>query len=276
MSGYAVRAGEPARWTGNVLSVARQGWRGMLIPLLAGSVLPALAVTACMLSLTALAEGQVTGNGVAELGNTVLLVILLPLTACSCLWITGSWAKAARAADSTASTAAGAKPRAPSLRGLRVAYLGGLAFLLVTAASVPYVITSTGAAFYLGNIPVAGFVWAFAGPIGLLSPIALLTPHPAPVAQPAAGHASVPAWKLAGVAVIAIAYSLALGYLMYALADLLQADGFAVLSAVLGNLLSIPALMLVISAAITNRHPAAAPPTRPPYAPQSGQKLTFP
>jgi hypothetical protein len=52
--------------------------------------------------------------------------------------------------------------------------------------------------------------------IGLLSPIALLTPRPAPAVQRVAGHGGVPAWKLAGVAVIAIGYSLALGFLMHA------------------------------------------------------------
>jgi hypothetical protein len=261
VSGDAIRPGNSVRQTGGVLRVARRGWRGMLIPLLTGSVLPALPVTTCMLSLTALAEGQVTGNGVEVLGNAFVLVILVPLTACSCLWITRSWVKAARAAGpreplTQAAAAAESRPGVASLRWLRFAYLCGVMFLLVSAALVPYVITSNGAVFDLGNIPVPGFAWAFAGPIGLLSPIALLTPRPASAVPPASGHAGVPAWKLVSVAVMAIAYSLVLGCLMYALADLLQADGFAVLSAVLGNILSIPALVLVISASLANSAPA--------------------
>lgn len=250
---------EPDSWwklASKVANVVRAHGREMFRHLLGGTVLPALPVTACTLAVTALAEGQRTGNGVEVLGNIVVIFLLLPLVVGGGFWIAGAWTRTVQAAQH-AGKAAGTGQEVIPVRPVWLAYLGGVVVLLAAAAAVPYVISDNAAPIDLGNIPVAGFVLAFAGPLGFLSPIALLALRTAGRCFRPAGRSSrAPAW-LTAAAVLAIGYSLLVGLLMYELTGMLMADGFVALTAVLADLLTFPLPVLLISVGV------AAWPVRP-------------
>lgn len=232
-------------WTRQVIQVVQLNWRGMLWPLLRGSVVPAVLASGCVLSVTALVEGWVIGDGIEEVLNIVLLLIMLPLTAWGSAFITGSWVQALQAASKPeGKTETGDEATPGTLRG---AYLTAFACLLAIAAAVPYLITNLAAPIHLGNIPGAGFVIAFAGPLGLLAPLALLAPRAIVGRHQASSQPAVTA-RTAVIAVVAVGYGLAIGLGAYGLAVLLQADGFVALVALIANLLNLPLLIFLISA----------------------------
>jgi hypothetical protein len=234
-----------------VANIVRAHGRGMLRQLLRGTVIQALPVTAGALSVTALAEGWRIGDGVEVLGNVVVVVLLLPVVAWGGLWVSRSWVRAAEAVQPGGENGAASSTGGRAVRPVRrvwLAYLAGVLVLLLAAAAVPYVVSDNAAPIDLGNIPVAGFVLAFAGPLGLLSPIALLA------ARASAGR-SLPGRSLPGAvpvllsaAVAALAYSLLVGVLMYELTNALMADGLVAAVALIANLLTFPLPVVLISA----------------------------
>lgn len=204
-----------------------------------------------LLSASALVEGCRIGDGVEVLGNVLVIVLFLPFVVWGGVWIARAWTRAAEAiqpADGATSDAPGHDGR----RDRRVwqAYLAGVLLLLVVAAAVPYVISDNAAPIDLGNIPVAGFVVSFAGPLGFLSPIALLAARRVGNGFRApCGSSGAPAWLVAAV-VLATGYSFLVGFLSVELTDLATADGFVALIAVLAELLTFPLPMLLISAGV--------------------------
>jgi hypothetical protein len=207
--------------------------------LLRGTVIPALAVTAGALSVTALAEGWRIGDGVEVLGNVVVLVVLLPSM---CIRL--------HAEDAAADSAAPGGPGRDARQVRRVwrVYLAGVLVVLVAAAAVPYLISDNASPIDLGNLPVAGFVVSFAAPLGLLSPIAVLAPRAAGSRVRAPSRPLVASARLLALSVFAVAYSLLAGFLMYELTNVLMADGFVALAAVLANLFTFPLPMVLIAA----------------------------
>jgi hypothetical protein len=231
-----------------VANVLRSRGREMLSLLLRGTVVPALPVTACMLSATALAEGWRTGDGVEVLGNVLVIVLFLPFVVWGGFRIARAWTRAAEAVQPADDATSGAPDHdgRPDRRVWR-AYLAGVLFLLVVAAAVPYVISDNAAPIDLGNIPVAGFVVSFAGPLGFLSPIALLASRTAGNRFRAiAGPSLARAWLLVAV-LVAVGYSFLVGFFMFELTDVVTADGIVAPIAVVGELLTFPLPILLIS-----------------------------
>lgn len=282
IGGQAARLGRPAGaglggWLTQATRITRQSWRGMLGPLLRGAVLPALPAAGCILAATVFAEAHVTnGNGAGWAGPVAVIafVLLIPLTVCGGYWVASSFARAARAARATGEAALTGRPgpgqpasdwpgtgqpvsvprepETPRVGRMWGAYLAGVACLMAAAAAATYLITDNMAPVDLGFVTVAGFVLMFAGPLGFLGLVTLLAPGAArgqSQPRPAAGRAG----GLAVVVTIATGYSLALGYLMYGLTDLLQATGLVIVVAILANLLTLPLLIFLLSAGLASR-----------------------
>jgi hypothetical protein len=266
IGGQAAPLGHPAGaglggWLTQATRITRQSWRGMLGPLLRGAVLPALPAAGCILAATVFAEAHVTnGNGAGWAGPVAVIafVLLIPLTVCGGYWVASSFARAARAARATGEAALTGRPgpgqpasdwpgtgqpvsvprepETPRVGRMWGAYLAGVACLMAAAAAATYLITDNMAPVDLGFVTVAGFVLMFAAR-GQSQP------------RPAAGRAG----GLAVVVTIATGYSLALGYLMYGLTDLLQATGLVIVVAILANLLTLPLLIFLLSAGLASR-----------------------
>jgi hypothetical protein len=237
------------------------GWHGtartsraMLRPLLLGAVLPSLPVTGCILQAHAVVEAGVADGktaGLAQALGVVALVILIPVTVACGLLVTGSWIRAARSVAGPAfagSGSAGPGARPTARRQALVAYVVILLCLMAAGAAVPHLISSSQAPIGLEYVTVAGLVLAYAGP-GLLTPVAFAATIRAvrsqrPADASRAGFVTVP--------VVAIVYSLVLGFLLYGLTDALQADGFVLLMALLASLLTIPLTIFSISAGLAS------------------------
>jgi hypothetical protein len=239
------------------------GWHGtartsraMLRPLLLGAVLPSLPVTGCILQAHAVVEAGVADGktaGLAQALGVVALVILIPVTVACGLLVTGSWIRAARSVAGPAfarsgSGSAGSDARPTAQRHALVAYVVILLCLMAAGAGVPHLISGSQARIGLEDVTVAGLVLAYAGP-GLLTPVAFAATIRAVRSQrPADGSRA----GLVTVTVVAIVYSLVLGFLLYGLTDVLQADGFVLLMALLASLLTIPLTIFSISAGLAS------------------------
>jgi hypothetical protein len=220
----------------------------MLPPLLLGTVIPALPASVCILMANMFVEAEVSNgknSGMQEIGSLVLLALALPLAVWGSRVIARSWARAVLAAASPGPGPEEPRP-APAVAGrVWAVYLAGLACLMAIAAAAPHLISDAQVAGGITDGTAPGFVLSFAGPVGLLGPVILLTPAPWS-AEPRPG---TPA-RLAAAAAASVCYGLAVGYLTYRLIAAFPGTGLVLPVAAVADLLAIPSVIFLACAGL--------------------------
>jgi hypothetical protein len=239
----------------------------MLRPLLLRTAVPALPAAVCVFVINEASELGLSKDGLQVYGAFLLLALSGPLAIVGSYLVASGLARAVAAASGPGipgrhmSSGAGrvaATPGEVRVGWLWAGYVAGLAVLMTISALAPVFISR---ATVTGHFPCAvipgelncatapGFILCCAGPLGLLCPLMLL-PATWLMTGGRSGFSPTASARLATAALAVVCYEIAVGYACLRLIITSPADSLFLPVTLAANLLTIPAMIFLVSAVL--------------------------
>lgn len=252
---------------GQVFRVTRRNWPVMLRPLLLRTAVPALPAAVCVFVINEAIELSLSKDGLQVYGAFLLLALCVPVAVGWGYLVASGLARAVAAASGPGipgrhmSSGAGrvaAIPGKVRVGWLWAGYVAGLAVLMTISALAPVFIsraTVTGhltCAVIPGELNCAtapGFILCCVGPLGFLCTLMLL-PATRLRAGGRTGFSPTAPARLATAALAVAVYEIAVGYACLRLIIIFPADSLFLPVVLAANLLTIPAMIFLVSAAL--------------------------
>lgn len=247
--------------------VTRRNCPVMLRPLLLRTVIPALPAAVCVFVINEAIELGLSRDGLQVYGAFLLLALCVPLAVAGGYLVASGMAQAVAAASGPGvpgqqpNSGAGrvaATPGEVRVGWLWAGYVAGLAALMTISALAPVFISRTTITGHLtcavipGQLNCAtapGFILSCVGPLGFLGPLMLL-PATRRMSGGRSGSSPTASARLASAALAVVCYEIAVGYACLGLIITSPADSLFLPVILAANLLTIPAMIFLVSAAI--------------------------
>ena len=255
-------------WWGQVFRVTRRNWPVMLRPLLLRTAVPVLPAAVCVFVINEGIELSLPRtNGLQVYGAVLLLVLCVPLAVAGGYLVASGLARAVAAASgpgipgrhmSSGAGRAEATPGEVRAGRLWARYVAGLAVLMTISALAPVFIsratvtghlTCTAIPGELNCATAPGFILCCVGPLGFLCSL-MLVPATRRMTGGRSGFSPIASARLATAALAVVCYEIAVGYACLRLIITFPADSLFLPVTLAANLLTIPAMIFLVSAAL--------------------------
>jgi hypothetical protein len=265
-----------ARGWGQVFRVTRRNWPVMLRPLLLRTAVPALPAAVCVFVINEGIELGLPGGagGLQVYGAFLLLVLCVPLAVAGGYLVASGLARAVAAASgpgipgrhmSSSARRVAATPGEVRAGRLWAGYVAGLAVLMTISALAPVFISRATVTGHLtcaaipGELNCAtapGLILCCAGPLGFVCSLMLL-PATRRMTGGRSGFFPTASARLATAALAVMCYEIAVGYACLRLIITSPADSLFLPVTLAANLLTIPAMIFLVSATLVTNAEAA-------------------